>query len=257
MKIIRFTEKNGFNQISYGKLDDTKIFKLLNSPYDEIFEFSEQSLELPNVEILPPVSPQKIICIATNYSGSIGVDNKMVEPVIFLKGTNTIASRKEVIHLPFPLNCWGESELGFVVKKTIKDIGTEEFDSSSYILGFLPCNDVSCSNISERDHHLARSKSADNFCPVGEYIDTKYNPENKSIKAYHNGELLRDGNTSEFIWNPNKIIYELSKWMTLCPGDLILTGAPKRTRDRKFLEDGDEYTVEIEGLPILKNTFTK
>jgi 2-keto-4-pentenoate hydratase/2-oxohepta-3-ene-1,7-dioic acid hydratase in catechol pathway len=181
----------------------------------------------------------------------------MVEPVIFLKGANTITSGKEVVHLPFPLNCWGESELGFVVKKTIKDMGNEEFDSSSYILGFLPCNDVSCSNISERDHHLARSKSADNFCPVGEYIDTEYNPENKSIKAYHNGELLRDGNTSEFIWNPNKIIYELSKWMTLCPGDLILTGAPKRTRDRQFLEDGDEYAVEIEGLPILTNTFTK
>ena len=45
--------------------------------------------------------------------------------------------------------------------------------------------------------------------------------------------------------------------MTLCPGDLILTGAPKRIRDRQFLDDGDEYTVEIEGLPILKNTFTK
>ena len=45
--------------------------------------------------------------------------------------------------------------------------------------------------------------------------------------------------------------------MTLCPGDLILTGAPKRTRDRQFLEDGDEYAVEIEGLPILTNTFTK
>ena len=147
MKIIRFTDKNGVNQISYGKLDDTKIFKLLNSPYDEILEFSEQSLELPNVEILPPVSPQKIICIATNYSGSTGVDNKMAEPVIFLKGTNTITLGKEVVHLPFPLNCWGESELGFVIKKTIKDIGTEEFDSSIYILGFLPCNDVSCSNI--------------------------------------------------------------------------------------------------------------
>ena len=126
MKIIRFTEKNCFNQISYGRLDDKKIFKLLNSPYDEMLEFSEQSLGLSTVELLTPVSPQKIICIATNYSGSTGVDHKMVEPVIFLKGNNTITSGKEVVHLPFQLNCWGESELGFVVKKTIKDIGYKE-----------------------------------------------------------------------------------------------------------------------------------
>ena len=66
MKIIRFTEKNVFHQIAYGKLDGKKVFKLLNSPYDEILEFSELSLELSNVKILPPVSPQKIICIATN-----------------------------------------------------------------------------------------------------------------------------------------------------------------------------------------------
>ena len=45
--------------------------------------------------------------------------------------------------------------------------------------------------------------------------------------------------------------------MTLSPGDLILTGAPKRIRDRQFLENGDEYVVEIEGLPILRNVFLK
>jgi 2-keto-4-pentenoate hydratase/2-oxohepta-3-ene-1,7-dioic acid hydratase in catechol pathway len=257
MKIIRFADKNILNPTFYGRLDDKKIFKLLNSPFDELLKFDEDSLDLNDVKLLPPVSPSKIICIATNYLGSTGVDSKMEEPVIFLKGSNAIISGNEVVHLPFKLNCWGESELGFVIKRTIKDIGSEEFDSSTYILGFLPCNDVSCSNISERDHHLARSKSADSFCPVGEFIDTTYDPTNKSIRAYHNDKLLRDGNTSEFIWNPNKIIFELSKWMTLCPGDLILTGAPKRIRDRQFLDDGDEYTVEIEGLPILKNTFTK
>ena len=118
-------------------------------------------------------------------------------------------------------------------------------------------NDISCSNVDNRDHHLARSKSADNFCPVGEYIDTTYDHKNKFIRAYHNDQLLRDGNTSEFIWSPSKIIFELSKWMTLNPGDLILTGAPKRVRDRQFLEHGDEYRIEIEGLPILSNRFTK
>tara|TARA_B100000902_G_scaffold399813_1_gene472713 strand:- start:7862 stop:8635 length:774 start_codon:yes stop_codon:yes gene_type:complete len=257
MKIIRFIEKNDPYLVCYGRLEKNKIYTVLNTPFEEIIEFSKEFIDLSCVKILPPISPQKIICIATNFSGTTGVDHLMKEPVIFLKGSNTITLGEEAIHLPFKLNSWGESELGFVIKKSIKNLETIEFDSSNYILGFLPCNDVSCSNISERDHHLARSKSADNFCPVGKYVDTEYSPENKSIKAYHNGVLLRDGSTSEFIWNPNRIIFELSKWMTLCPGDLILTGAPKRIRDRIFLEDGDEYTTEIEGLPILKNTFTK
>lgn len=257
MKIIRFAEKNNPNQIFYGKLENDGVSKVLNSPFEDEISISELRIGVEEVNIFPPVSPEKIICIATNFSGATGVDDQMEEPVIFLKGANAITSHLNAVHLPFDLKCWGESELGFVIKRSAKDIPNEEFDISRYILGFLPCNDVSCENISGRDHHLARSKSADNFCPVGQYIDTSYNPENKSIKALHNGELLRDGNTSEFIWKPKKIIFELSKWLTLSPGDLILTGAPKRIRDRIFLEDGDEYIVEIEDFPVLKNTFTK
>ena len=257
MKLIRFEEKNNPEKICYGKLEGEKFHQITSSPYADKIELIDKPRDLKEVRILPPVSPRNIICIATNFSGATGVSNEMLEPVIFLKGCNTITSNGSSIHLPVNLKCWGESELGFVIKKTIKSQKKEEPNVSDSILGFLPCNDVSCDNISNRDHHLARSKSADNFCPVGEYIDTTYDHKNKFIRAYHNDQLLRDGNTSEFIWSPSKIIFELSKWMTLNPGDLILTGAPKRVRDRQFLEHGDEYRIEIEGLPILSNRFTK
>ncbi len=256
MKIIRYQEDD-VSKINYGKLENDKVYKILNSPFENEIEISNIPLNLSQTKILSPVSPGKIICIATNFFGATGVDNHMIEPMVFLKGKNTITHNGNSVHLPFNLKCWGESELGFVIKKKIKNQEKEKSDTTNLILGFLPCNDVSCENISNRDHHLARSKSVDNFCPVGDYIDTEYNPSNKYIKAYHNNELLREGNTSEFIWNPPKIIFELSKWMTLSPGDLVLTGAPKRVRERQFLENGDGYRVEIEGLPVLNNHFTK
>ena len=77
----------------------------------------------------------------------------------------------------------------------------------------------------------------------------------KEILAFHNDILLREGNTNQMIWNPERIIIWLSTWMTLYPGDIIITGTPSRVRDRLFLKDGDTYTVKIEGFPDLVTSF--
>ena len=73
--------------------------------------------------------------------------------------------------------------------------------------------------------------------------------------AYNNDTLIRKGNTDQMIWNPERIIIWLSKWMTLYPGDIVITGTPPRVRERLFLKGGDTYTVKIEGLPDLVTTF--
>jgi 2-keto-4-pentenoate hydratase/2-oxohepta-3-ene-1,7-dioic acid hydratase in catechol pathway len=122
-------------------------------------------------------------------------------------------------------------------------------------LGYVPANDVSCDNVDDRDHHLARSKSADGFCPLGQYVDTDYDFRGKKILAYHNNTLLREGNTNQIIWDPERIVVWLADWMTLYPGDVVITGTPSRVRDRMFLKDGDTYTVKIEGFPDLVTKF--
>ena len=81
------------------------------------------------------------------------------------------------------------------------------------------------------------------------------NFKNKKILAYHNDILLRKGNTDEMIWNPEQIIIWLSSWMTIYPGDLVITGTPSRVRDRLYLKSGDTYTVRIEGFPDLITFF--
>ena len=178
----------------------------------------------------------------------------MMEPLVFLKSPNSICSNNSKIRLPFKSNTWGESELGFIIKKKIKEKISIK-NAKKYIFGYLPVNDVSCDNTDKRDHHLARSKSADNFCPTGNYIDTEFNYKNKSILGIHNDILMRKGSTNELIWKPEKILSWLSEWMTLEEGDLIITGTPSRVRKRIFLNDKDSYVVKIEGFEDLNSSF--
>ena len=177
----------------------------------------------------------------------------MSEPLVFLKASNCIASCNDKVIFSFSSETWGESELGVVIKKEAKNINPKNV--KDYILGYIPVNDVSCENVDDRDHHLARSKSADGYLPVGHWIDTEYDHKNKVIEAYHNDCLIRQGMINDMFWKPEKILPWLSSWMTLYPGDIISTGAPVRTRDRLYLKDGDIFTVKIEGFPDLSTFF--
>tara|TARA_Y100000590_G_scaffold20022_2_gene23395 strand:- start:6132 stop:6902 length:771 start_codon:yes stop_codon:yes gene_type:complete len=254
MKLIRY--KNLINKsISNGILEVDKIFPLLNDPFSKNLQINyDEAIPFDSRLIEAPCLPTKIIALAINYKGSTGITSSMSEPLVFLKSTNAVSSFNQPVRLPFTSNTWGEAELGVVIGKTTSS-KIPISDVKSYILGYLAANDVSCDNVDNRDHHLARSKSADGFCPLGQYIDTDYDFHNKEITAYHNDILLRKGNTNEMIWNPEKIVIWLSNWMTLYPGDIIITGTPSRVRDRKFLKNGDTFTVKIEGLPDLLTSF--
>lgn len=198
-------------------------------------------------------NPSKIIGIATNYKGATGVNNDMLEPMIFLKSPNALANHNDKIEIPFDLPCWGEVELAVIIKKEAKNISLE--NAKEYIGGYTIANDITIENIMDRDHHLARAKSADGFCPILDKVDGSFEPKDQYIRAYHNGELLREAKLSDMIWSSEKIISELSQWMTLNKGDIILTGTPPRVIDRIYLKNGDHFICEIEGLGRLENKF--
>ena len=117
-----------------------------------------------------------------------------------------------------------------------------------YILGYTIANDITTSYKNNHDHHLALSKSLDNYCPIANFIETNFNYKNKIIEGFHNGILIRKANTSKLILNPSEILSHLSSFITLYPGDLILTGAPPRVTSRKYLKKNDSYKVKISNL---------
>lgn len=198
------------------------------------------------------INPTKIVCVAENYPANNRTSNAS-EPIVFLKGRNCLNLDNRAVSIPFDLPCWGECELGFIVKKTAKNIKLN--DADEFILGYTLANDVTIQNIAGRDHHLARSKSADEFCPVFPSISATFKPQNQVIRGYHNDLLLRESTLDTMIWSPQKILSEVSAWMTLEEGDLILTGAPPRVRDRIFLAPGDTYRCEIDELGMLETRF--
>ena len=254
MKIVRFNNiQNDSN--SYGILKSDKIYPIIGEPFSKSIIINKNiSTPYDPSIILTPCQPTKIVALAINYEGATGQSESMKEPLVFLKSTNAITSFNDRIRLPFVDKTWGESELGVVIKlKTSSKVSYKNVNN--YILGYLPANDISCNNIDGRDHHLARSKSADGFCPLGSYIDTDYNFKNKKIMAYHNDELIREGNSNQMLWDPHRIIVWLSSWMTLFPGDIVLTGTPPRVIDRKYLKNGDTFTVKIEGFPSFTSAF--
>ena len=250
MKIFCFSYNN---QVFHGVCDQKFAYKIETSIFDDNIKVSaDEKIKLSDCDLLNPIIPGKVVAIAQNYKSTKELP-KDFEPIVFIKSANTICASSKKIKLPNQLKTWGEPELGFVIKKKAFNIAFE--NALDYILGFITSNDITCSNVLGRDHHLARSKSMDNFCPIGDYIDINYDFRSKMVCSYHNDLLLRKGSTSEMFWGPEKIVSELSKWMTLEEGDIILTGAPNRVRDRQYLLPGDRFRVEIEGFPPLISDF--
>ncbi len=253
MKIVRFKDIE-LGMCAYGVIKEGLIHRLKQSPFDQLeIDRSKTPISYDESLLCPPCEPSKIVALAINYKGATGHSGKMTEPLVFLKGTNSVVGPNQKVRLPFDSNTWGEAELGVVIGKTGYNI--ERSEAGDYILGYISANDVSCDNIESRDHHLARSKSADGFCPLGHYIDTDYQPENKIIRSFHNDILIRQGNTGDMVWDVKETVCRLSSWMTLYPRDVILTGTPPRVRDRLYLKHGDTYTVDIEGFPNLVTEF--
>lgn len=255
MKIIKYINDDG--SFSYGSLISEKdliIQEIENDPFncsDIITNNKEKKIDKKS--LLPPCDPSKIVCFAINFEGITGFNNNMAEPLVFLKSKNSLCLNHSYVKIPFNSNTWGEAEIGVVIKKISKNVNINNIND--FILGYIISNDISCSNIDNRDHHLARAKSADGFCPISNYIDTNYDPTNKKIESFHNEVLLRKGFSDQMFWNVDKLISWLSSWMTLYPGDIILTGSPGRVRDRMYLKKGDTFTCKIDGFSELVTYF--
>ncbi len=253
MKICRYKINDS---IYYGALIIKNDKKYINRLQNDIFSNNEIVKtniyeEIDNILFLPPCEPTKIVCLAINYKGITNYSKDRPEPVTFLKSYNSLCIHGDPISIPFnDLNSWGEAELGIVIKKKITKTTSNK---KSNILGYVLANDITTQNIYNRDHHLARSKSSDRYCPISKYIDTSFNPKDQQIEFFHNETLLRSGKISDMIMSIDKILTFISSWMTIYPGDIILTGSPPRVQDRIYIKEGDVLTCKCEGLDDLEN----
>jgi 2,4-didehydro-3-deoxy-L-rhamnonate hydrolase len=209
--------------------------------------------------------PGKIVCVGLNYrdhAAEAGMELPKA-PLLFAKWPNTLIGHGDPIVLPpESTEVDYEAELGVVIGTRARRVS--ERGALDHVEGYICLNDVSARDLQFADGQWTRGKSPDTFCPVGprlvprEEID---DPQALAIRCIVNGEALQDSSTAQMIFSVAEVIAYASQVITLEPGDLIATGTPAGVgifRDPKvLLQDGDEVSVEVEGLGTLTNPITK
>ena len=256
-KIARFLY---LGRPTYGVLSENDEVILINGdPFDE-WDVTDKIISISDNDLLAPLVPSQIIGVGLNYYDHAEECKFEIpdEPVLFIKGVNSVTGPFDEIILPkvAPKEVDYEGELVIVIGKKAKDI--EESEAGRYIMGYTCGNDVTARDCQlRRDKQWARGKSFDSFCPIGPYIVSDINNDNLDIKTTINGVVVQKSNTSNMIFNCNKLVSYISKSMTLLPKTIIMTGTPSGVGCFKtppvFLKKDDLIEVQIDKLGRLKN----
>lgn len=223
--------------------------------------------DLNGLNLLAPIPYPKrnIFCLGKNYPEHAteikGADTGIpTTPIYFTKtaipaiadGENIRFSRNVTKMVDY------EAELAVVVGKKGRDISPE--DAEQYIFGYTIINDVSARDLQIKHEQWFKGKSLDTFCPMGPCIvDRNELPSSSglNISCTVNGEVRQNANTRELVFSVPVIISDLSKGMTLLPGDIICTGTPAGVgasfNPYRFLDDGDLVECSIEGIGTISN----
>ena len=208
------------------------------------------------VDVLPPVEPSKVVCIGLNYADHADEQDSELpdRPLLFLKGPNALASHNSEVPLPAGKERVDyEAELGVVIGEQCRNVPEEE--AMDVVAGYTCVNDVSNRDDQRQEQNWVRGKAFDNAAPVGPVVaDAEHVPEDARVRLLHNGETRQDSDRTHLIFSVPELIAEITTYLTLEPGDVIATGTPEGVGP---LADGDEVTVEIEGVGRLTHTVSE
>jgi 2-keto-4-pentenoate hydratase/2-oxohepta-3-ene-1,7-dioic acid hydratase in catechol pathway len=213
-------------------------------------------------KILAPIArPPKLIFIGLNYRDH-AAETKQEEPetpIVFAKFPSSLIADGESIELP-PSNPdmvdW-EGELAVVIGRQATRV--PEADALECVAGYMPFNDVSGRDLQIASPQWTMGKGFDTSGPCGPalVVDEVEDPQALHLRTILNGEVVQDATTDTMIFSVAKLIAYLSSLITLEVGDIIATGTPSGVgfaRDpKRFLRDGDEIEVDIEGVGRLRN----
>ena len=229
-------------------------------------------LKLGEVRLLPPIPKltRNIVCVGWNYvehfAEGAPMRDQLVKlpehPVFFTKSAGALNGPFDPIPYDPQISKeidW-EVELGVVIGRRGRNI--PEADAMDYVFGYTVVNDVSARNLQKTAHggQWFKGKSLDGHAPMGPWIvpASDLDPGNLHLILRVNGVVKQDGNTKDMFFKIPRIIAELSRGMTLEPGDVIATGTPSgvgmgRTPP-EWLKPGDVMETEISGIGTMRNT---
>ena len=239
-----------------AQLSEAQLGKLLKLKTDKLPLVRGKPQETVRLGC-PVAGIGKFIAIGLNYSDHAKEAGMPIpkEPIVFTKAISCIQGPDDEVMLPkgSVKGDW-EVELGVVIGKMARHVTQKA--ALDHVAGYCLSNDVS-----EREFQLERGgqwdkgKGCDTFGPLGPWLVTKDeipNPQKLAMWLDVNGQRMQTGNTRTMIFSVAKIVSHLSEYMTLMPGDVIITGTPPGVglgiKPQRFLKAGDVMTLGIEGL---------
>jgi 2-keto-4-pentenoate hydratase/2-oxohepta-3-ene-1,7-dioic acid hydratase in catechol pathway len=216
-------------------------------------------MPLSAADLLPPVTPSKIVCVGLNYRNHVaemGHDLPSA-PLLFLKPPSALLPPGGVVLMPAAsARVDFEGELALVIGRRLRNLKEPSLSNQNWrsaLRGLTLANDVTARDLQNQDGQWTRAKGFDTFCPVGPIVSDELDSEaGLTLETRVNGELRQHGSTLDFIFPIPKLLACISAVMTLEPGDLVLTGTPSGVGP---LKPGDRVEITIPGLGTLANTF--
>jgi len=254
-----------FDTSSFGEDYNEEFFE--NEGLDRLQKFVESDKErLPklskDIRLASPVArPSKIVCIGLNYADHAKETNAQIpkEPIIFFKSTTALIGPNDDVVIPknSEKTDW-EVELAVVIGKKASYV--DDSEALNYVAGYCLHNDLSEREFQlERNGQWVKGKSCDTFAPLGPFLATQdeiADVNNLKLWLKVNGQLMQNGNTSNFIFKIPFLVSYLSQFMTLLPGDVISTGTPAGVGlgmdPQVYLKPGDGVELGIDGLGTSK-----
>ncbi|WP_224741777.1 fumarylacetoacetate hydrolase family protein [Bradyrhizobium sp. 26S5] len=250
MHIVRYALDG---RAHYGILDGNQITRLEGSPFDGLDKAGPTD-SLADARILAPVDRPRVFGLAYNYrahSQETGKSDPQA-PVLFMKPSTAVVGHDDSIIYPHDGEIVHfEGELTVIIGKQGRHIS--EADALDFVFGYTCGNDVSDRVVQRRESAfgcLLAGKGYDTFAPLGPAIVTGLDPSSLRVITRVNGTVRQDASTADLVFSVPTTIAYLSRFMTLLPGDVIMTGTPAGVGPIKI---GDTIEVEIPGIGVLRN----
>ncbi|MDP9318498.1 MAG: fumarylacetoacetate hydrolase family protein [Actinomycetota bacterium] len=253
MRIARFTtDEDPQYGVVGGPDGDEIVATVVGDPLYAGVELTGEQAPLSAVRLLAPVIPRsKVACIGRNYAAhaaELGNDVP-AEPLVFLKpNTSVIGPDDPIVYPSQSTDVHFEGELAVVIGRICRDVPVDRV--SEVVFGYTVGNDVTARDLQARDGQWTRAKGFDSFCPLGPWIETELDPSDVEVRTELNGEVRQLGRTSLMMFDVPAIIAYITSFMTLLPGDVVLTGTPPGVGP---MRPGDDVAVTIEGIGTLTN----
>ena len=201
---------------------------------------------------LPPVVPTKIVAVHLNHRSRVAEFGATLPlaPTYFHKPVSALVGHGGAVVRPAGCKYLNyEGEIAIVIGQTCRNVTPAQ--AGDYIAGYTIANDFGLHDFRDTDSgSMLRVKGSDTMAPLGPGLVTDWDYRGRGLRTYVNGMLVQDGSTDEMQWDMHYLVADIARTITLCPGDVLLSGTPANSRP---VQPGDVVEVEADGLGRLRN----